>query len=199
MAHPPLVPLPRRIRVGIDVLCAALLALVVVRSVLVGADTRDLAMMAAVVFAALYATGRALPRVFASTGWIVGLSLVWVVLVVLVPEGAYLVLPLFALYLGVLPAAAGTTAVVVATIVAVVSLGLSGGFTLGGVVGPVLGAAFALLVGAGYRALRREAERSGDLARQLVSTRARLAAVQRELDAQQGAASREAADARSRL
>ena len=71
----------------------------------------------------------------------------------LTPDAAYLVFPLFFLYLHLLGRAGGPVAIVAATAVAVVALGLHGGWSVGGVVGPVVGAGVALLIGLGYLSL----------------------------------------------
>ncbi|QKS13509.1 sensor histidine kinase [Curtobacterium sp. csp3] len=185
MAHSTLTPVFVGLRTGLHVLSAALLALVVVR-IVVGGPTAPLAGVLAGAFAVVYLLGAVLARtvgsrrVLAGALWVVGLSVVWVGLLVLVPEAAYLVFPLFFLYLHVLPRVVGPAAVVAATLVAVVALGLHGGFTVGGVVGPLVGAGVALLIGLGYRALAREAAEREALVAELLATRDRLAATERE-------------------
>ncbi|RDH97887.1 signal transduction histidine kinase [Curtobacterium sp. AG1037] len=186
MAHSTLTPVFVGLRTGLHVLSAALLALVVVRIVVVGGPTAPLACVLAGAFAVVYLLGAVVARtagsrrVLAGALWVVGLSVVWVGLLVLVPEAAYLVFPLFFLYLHVLPRVVGPAAVVAATLVAVVALGLHGGFTVGGVVGPLVGAGVALLIGLGYRALAREAAEREALVAELLATRDRLAATERE-------------------
>ncbi len=186
MAHSTLTPVFVGLRTGLHVLSAALLALVVVRIVVVGGPTAPLAGVLAGAFAVVYLLGAVVARtagprrVLAGALWVVGLSVVWVGLLVLVPEAAYLVFPLFFLYLHVLPRVVGPAAVVAATLVAVVALGLHGGFTVGGVVGPLVGAGVALLIGLGYRALAREAAEREALVAELLATRDRLAATERE-------------------
>lgn len=186
MVHGTLTPVFVGLRTGLHVLSAALLALVVVRIVVEGGATAPLAGVLAGAFAVVYLLGavvaRGAPgrRAVAGPLWVGGLSVVWVALMVLVPEAAYLVFPLFFLYLHVLPRIVGPTAVVVATLVAVVALGVHGGFTLGGVVGPLVGAGVALLIGLGYRALDREAVEREALLAELIATRDRLAATERE-------------------
>ncbi|GGL88729.1 two-component sensor histidine kinase [Curtobacterium citreum] len=186
MAHSTLTPVFVGLRTGLHVLSAALLALVVVRIVVVGGPTAPLAGVLAGAFAVVYLLGAVVARtagprrVLAGALWVVGLSVVWVGLLVVVPEAAYLVFPLFFLYLHVLPRVVGPAAVVAATLVAVVALGLHGGFTVGGVVGPLVGAGVALLIGLGYRALAREAAEREALVAELLATRDRLAATERE-------------------
>ncbi|GAA1240090.1 sensor histidine kinase [Janibacter melonis] len=186
MRHSSLTPVFVGLRTGLHVLLAALLALVVVQVLARHDGTTWVALVLAALFALVYVLGARLAattgtrRAAASALWVGALTLVWVALLWLVPEAAYLVFPIFFLYLHVLPGAAGPVAVVLATGVAVVALGLHGGFTVGGVVGPLVGAGVALLIGLGYRALAREAVEREALLAELVATRDRLAATQRE-------------------
>ncbi|WP_416445800.1 sensor histidine kinase [Leucobacter sp. HNU] len=115
-----------------------------------------------------------------ATLWVAALTLLWAVLVWLAPEGAYLVFPLFFLYLHVLPGAGGIVAVIASTAIAILALGLHLGFSIGGVIGPLVGAGAAILIGLGYRALAREAAERQELVDELLRTRERLAATERE-------------------
>ncbi|MDY1006206.1 sensor histidine kinase [Curtobacterium sp. CFBP9011] len=186
MPHSTLTPVFVGLRTGLHVLFAALLALVVVRVVVVQDDTvwaeSGLAALFAVlyVFGARVATVRGRHRALVGALWIAALTTVWVALLVLVPEAAYLVFPLFFLYLHVLPRIVGPVAVVVATAIAIVALGVHGGFTVGGVIGPLVGAGVALLIGLGYRALAREAAEREALVAELLATRDLLAATERQ-------------------
>jgi len=186
MSHSTLTPVFIGLRTGLHVLVAALLALVVVQIAVDGASPTWLAVVLAAAFAGVYVAGARIAAVAATRRTLVGavwlavLTLVWIALLVLVPEAAYLVFPMFFLYLHVLPGAAGPVAVVIATGVAIVALGLHTGFTVGGVVGPLVGAGVALLIGLGYRALAREAVEREALLAELVATRDRLALTERE-------------------
>lgn len=186
MAHSTLTPVFVGLRTGLHVLFAALLALVVVRVVVVQDDTVGAESGLAALFAVLYvlgarvATVRGPRRTLVGALWIAALTTVWVALLVLVPEAAYLVFPLFFLYLHVLPRIVGPVAVVVATAISIVALGVHGGFTVGGVIGPLVGAGVALLIGLGYRALAREAVEREALVAELLATRDLLAATERQ-------------------
>ncbi len=186
MAHSTLTPVFVGLRTGLHVLSAALLALVVVRVLVDGGAGTWVRLALAAVFAGVYLLGAVVARgdgrrrTVAGAVWLVALTLVWIALLVGVPEAAYLVFPLFFLYLHVLPRIVGPVAVIAATLVAVVALGLHGGFTVGGVVGPLVGAGVALLIGLGYRALAREAVERGALVAELLATRDRLAVTERE-------------------
>jgi len=122
-----------------------------------------------------HARGRRLALV-----WLGVLSVEWILLVWLTPEAAYLVFPLFFLFLHLLGRWWGSAAIVVSTAIAICALGVHGGFTVGGVVGPLVGAGVALLIGLGYQALAREAAQREALMQELLDTRDRLATTERE-------------------
>ncbi|MGN6199783.1 sensor histidine kinase [Humibacter sp.] len=174
------------LRIGLHVLFVALLALVVVRVVLLGAPLVWPGLVLAVLLGLVYLAGiwvihvPAERRRLASVLWLAALSAIWIGLLFLVPEAAYLVFPLFFLYLHLLPMPYGPVAVLVATAVSIVALGLHGGFSVGGVVGPLLGAGVALLIGLGYQELARDAAEREALLTELLATQDRLAASERE-------------------
>lgn len=174
------------LRIGLHVLFVALLALVVVRIALLGNALTWLGLGLAVLLALVYLGGiwvihvPADRRRLVSVLWLAVLSAIWIGLLFLVPEAAYLVFPLFFLYLHLLPMPWSPIAVVVATGVSIVALGLHGEFTVGGIVGPLLGAGVALLIGLGYRELARDAAEREALLTELIATQDRLAASERE-------------------
>jgi signal transduction histidine kinase len=174
------------LRIGLHVLFAALLALVIVRVVLLDPPHAVLGLVLAVLLGLVYLGGiwvvhvPAPRRRLVTMLWLAALTIIWVGLLFLVPEAAYLVFPLFFLYLHLLPMPYAPILVVATTAVAIVALGLHGGFTLGGVVGPLVGAGVALLIGLGYRELARDAEEREALLAELLTTRDRLAASERE-------------------
>jgi signal transduction histidine kinase len=181
MSHRPLAPVFAGLRIGLHALFAGLLALVIVRVLVTGAGAIPIAL--AVALGAVYGTGAWIARGGRSVAgivWVLGLTAVWAALVWLVPEAAYLVFPLFFLYLHVLPGVAGPLAVVATTALTIAAFALHGGLTVGGVVGPVVGAGVALLIGLGYAALERRATEREELMAELLATRDRLAAAERE-------------------
>lgn len=202
MTHSALSPVFTALKLGLHALVVALIALVIVRSLTLGGATAVPAIVLAVVMLVSYAAGAALgtrarrsatdaassqasadvarrhgPIVVA---WLVLLTLEWIVLVLLSPDAAYLVFPLFFLYLHLLPRAVAVPAVVVATLAAIVAIGVHSGFSVGGVVGPLVGAAVAVAIGLGYEALAREAAERERLIAELVAAREELAARGRE-------------------
>lgn len=112
--------------------------------------------------------------------WLLALTIEWVILLWLSPVAAYLVFPLFFLYLHLASRAWGTVAIVATTGLAICALGMHEGWSVGGIVGPLVGAGVAILIGLGYQALAREAEQRDALMRELLATRGQLAATEHE-------------------
>lgn len=202
MTHSALSPVFTALKLGLHALVVALIGLVIVRSITIGGASALPAVILAVVMLASYAAGAVLaararravvgehpspasedvarrhgPLVL---GWLALLSLEWVALVLLSPDAAYLVFPLFFLYLHLLPRAVAVPAVVIATVAAIFAIGVHSGFSVGGVVGPLVGAAVAVAIGLGYEALAREAAERERLIGELVAAREELAERGRE-------------------
>jgi len=186
MVHRDLTRVFRMLRVGLHGLFVALLALVVARLLLLGGGQMWGGLVLCVLLGLVYASGIRVVRApesrrrLASVLWLVVMSLIWIGLLLIVPEAAYLVFPLFFLYLHLLPSPGGTILVIAATVVAIAALAMHGGLTVGIVVGPLLGAGVALLIGLGYRELARDAAEREALLAELLATRDRLAASERE-------------------
>lgn len=186
MGRAALTPVFVGLRSGLHVLFAALTILVITRALLVPTDARSVVIALAVVLLLTYGCGALVAR--ADSGrrrtwrlfWLAALTAQWALLLWLTPEAAYLVFPLFFLYLHVLGRWWGAAAIVAATAVAVCALGLHAGWSVGGVVGPLVGAGVALLIGLGYQTLAREALQREALMRELLATRGQLAATERE-------------------
>lgn len=186
MTEPGLTRVFLLLRLGLHGLFFALLVLVAVRVGVTDGPHEWRALSLTALLGCIYAAGmvmKYLPNAArrpARLLWLAMLSSTWIALVVLVPDATYLVFPLFFLYLHLLPWKFGAVAVAGATSVAVVVLGFSTGFTVGGVVGPLVGAGVALLIGLGYAALARDAAERERLLTELLATRDRLAASERE-------------------
>ena len=185
MAHTALTPVFVGLRTGLHVLFLALAGLVIVRAIAVPTDASVTVIALTVVLVATYAFGavltrRARARSIAPLAWLAVLTVEWAVLLWLIPDAAYLVFPLFFLYLHLLGRWWGSAAILVSTIVAICALGVHSGWTVGGVVGPLVGAGVALLIGLGYQALAREAEQREALVRELIATQGQLAATEHE-------------------
>ena len=201
MSHSTLDPVFTGLRIGLHVLVVGLAAFAVVRAFAVSSPSEWWTLLVGIAFVAVYVAGAAAARTAtgrfrggrgSALAWIALLTLLWAVLVWLSPEGAYIVFPLFFLYLHVLPTRGAISAIVVTTLFAIVALGLHLGFSVGGVVGPLIAAGVAVLIGLAYRALRQEARERELLLAELLRTRQQLAETERE----QGALSERARLAR---
>lgn len=189
MSHSTLAPVFTGLRFGLHTLLIGLAGFTVVRAYVVSSPAATWTLVMGIAFVAVYLAGAWAARAQGESGvsrrgdavgWIAALTLLWAVLTWLSPEGAYLVFPLFFLYLHVLPGRGGVAAIVVTTAFAILALGLHLGFSVGGVIGPLVGAGVALLIGLAYRALRREAEERERLVAELIRTRQHLAQTERE-------------------
>ena len=188
MAHTALTPVFVALRAGLHALFAALALLVITRAVLAPTALSGLIVALTALLLISYAAGALLARARAGRGlaqgwralWLGAITLEWIALLWLTPEAAYLVFPLFFLYLHLLGRMWGPAAIVAATTIAICALGVHGGWTVGGVVGPLVGAGVALLIGLGYQALAREAEQREALMQELLATRGQLAATEHE-------------------
>ncbi len=186
MAHTALTPVFVGLRMALHVLFVALTVLVIVRAILTPAPTTVTVVALAVILLGTYAAGGFFAR-SATNGrrlagylWLLLVSVEWLALVWLIPEGAYLVFPLFFLYLHLLPRWWGAVAVLAATGLSIVALGIRAGWTVGGVIGPLVGAGVAIVIGLGYRSLAREASERNLLVAELIATQSRLAATEHE-------------------
>ena len=186
MPHTALTPVFVGLRTGLHALFAALAILVIVRAVMSPTESSVAAIALALVMMATYGAGAATTRTTHQRGrvlrrlWLAALTLEWAILLWLTPEAAYLVFPLFFLYLHLLGPRWGAAAIIIATGTAICALGIHGGWSLGGVIGPLVGAGVALLIGLGYQALAHEAEQRETLMRELLATRGQLAAIEHE-------------------
>lgn len=186
MTHTALTPVFVGLRTGLHVLFVALSALVIGRAIWATTSDSLTIVAATVVLMITYGGGGYLAlstrsgRRTGSRVWLGILTAEWVGLLWLTPESAYLVFPLFFLYVHVLGRPFGPVAVVGVTVVAICALGFHNGWTVAGVIGPLVGAAVALLIGFGYQALAQEAAERETLVAQLIATRSRLAATEHE-------------------
>ena len=185
MSHSTLAPVFTGLRLGLHALLIGLAVFAVVRAFVVESPTAVATLVAGTAFVAAYAAGALLargrrPRRGIALVWIAALTVIWGVLVWLSPEGAYLVFPLFFLYLHLLPGGAGVAAILATTGYAICALGFHLGFSIGGVIGPLVGAGVALLIGFAYRALSRESAEREALLAELLRTRQQLARTERE-------------------
>lgn len=179
--HPsPLTPVVTALRLGLHVLVTALVAVVVIRALLPGADYSIAVVVLSAGFLAVYFTGAAIGgRRGGMLLWLGALTVLWLLLVAFSADAIYLAFGLFFLFLHLLPRPVNYLAVAAATGVAVAGFGLHRGWSVAGVIGPVLGAAVAVGIAAGYRMLFRESAERERLITELLSTRASLAEQER--------------------
>lgn len=125
--------------------------------------------------------GQAEPAVApAGVMWFAALTVLWVALLWLSPDAAYLAFPLFFLALHLLPRTPSLFVVGAVAVLAVVGIARHAGWSVGGIVGPLVGAGVAVLIGLGYRSLVDEARERDRLVAELLATRDELAASQHE-------------------
>lgn len=186
MTHTALTPVFVGLRTGLHALFVALALLVIARAILVPSPSGDAVIGLSIVVLVTYASGALLARPgglrarIRGRAWLAVLTLEWVCLLWLSSDAAYLVFPLFFLYLHLLGRWWGSVAIATSTLIAVCALGMHGGWSVGGVVGPFVGAGVALLIGLGYQALAREATQREALMKELLDTRGQLAATEHE-------------------
>ncbi|MFJ8966469.1 sensor histidine kinase [Lentzea sp. NPDC102401] len=183
MNAPALTPTNRVLTWCLHLLFLALLVLAMARAV-AGGHPRAWAVVAvALVCGAVYAAGPLLPRVrtsrLAAAGWLGAVSAVWLVLVLLTPDGVWVAFPLYFLQLHLLPRRAGLVAVIATALAAITAFGAHQAvFSPVAAIGPLLGAAVAVAVVWSYQALYRESEQRRRLIEELTATRADLARAQ---------------------
>lgn len=113
--------------------------------------------------------------------WLAGITTLWVALMVLSPDFAWVCFPLFFLHLHILTRRHAMVAIAVMTVVVIVALSLhAGGPNPGLVLGPLIGAVFSVVVGLAYSALHTESRARLESLIELRRTQGELAASQRE-------------------
>ncbi|GGE92446.1 sensor histidine kinase [Mycetocola zhadangensis] len=188
MNHSALTPVFAVLRWSLHSLLIALIVVVMVRAVMVDDPATAVIHALSVLLLATYLGGSLVahlePEFVASSRWVPLLwvsllTIFWGGLLAVTPDAAFIVFPLFFLYLQLLPAKAAVTAVTLSTAITILAIGVPSGFAVGGVIGPLIGAGVAVTIGFGYRALYREAEERQQLITELLETRGELAAAER--------------------
>lgn len=181
MQRSPLTPVFAGLQLGLHVLVVALAGVVFLRAIVDDTALMPYIIALTVIFTAIYLFGVVKRlRGNAARWWLALLTLVWIVLMALSAEAAYLVFGLFFLYVHLLRRPWSLVAVVAATSVAVIGTGLHRGWSIAGAIGPMIGAAVAVAIGFGYQALYREAAERGRLIDELMNTREELASTSRD-------------------
>ncbi|MET3368671.1 UNVERIFIED_CONTAM: signal transduction histidine kinase [Jeotgalibacillus campisalis] len=118
--------------------------------------------------------------------WLAAVMLLWLLLLLVSSDFAWVAFPLFFLQLHLLPRGLALPAIAVSTALLVGTLWFhsrgssDGGLQLSMILGPVFGAVFAVVTGLAYRALFLEAENQRTVADELRRTRAELARTQHD-------------------
>ncbi|MGO4591643.1 sensor histidine kinase [Paenarthrobacter sp. 2TAF44] len=192
----------RVLRISLHVGFAALLLVAVVRLL---AGTAGSATPVAIIaglglsaaLALVYLVGTILEKRHASNGsrfdptpysgwWLAAVMVLWLLLLLVSSDFAWVAFPLFFLQLHVLPRRLALPAIVVSTALLIGALwfhsrgAADGGLQLAMVLGPMFGAGFAVVTGLAYRALFLEAENQRVVADDLRRTRAELAKTQHD-------------------
>ncbi|OFI36495.1 histidine kinase [Arthrobacter sp. SW1] len=189
----------RVLRVSLHVGFAVLLLVAVVRLLIAASSPVGLGagLLLSVLLAAVYLAGTLLEKRHAvdpsrfdpsrfALHWLGAVTLLWLLLLLVSSDFAWVAFPLFFLQLHLLPLRWALPAVGASTALLVGSLWFhsrgtgDGGLQLAMVLGPVFGAAFAVVTGLAYRALYLEAESQRVAAEELRRTRAELARSQHE-------------------
>ncbi|MFD4675315.1 sensor histidine kinase [Lentzea sp. NPDC058450] len=181
----PVAPINQVLTRCLHLLLIALLALAATRAVTAGQPQAGAVIVVAVLCAAVYVLGPLSPRVRSSrvvaARWLGAVTVAWLVLVILTPDGVWVAFPLYFLQLHLLPRKAGLVAVSITALTAIAAFAAhQGTFSPAAAIGPALGAAVAVAVVWGYQALYRENEQRRRLIEELTATRADLAAAQHD-------------------
>ena len=174
------------LRTGLHIFFTSLVALVVIRAIVTASPSSIVVIPLAAVLLATYGLGgrvlrRGRARLRASgVLWLLALTVEWLLLLLLMPEAAYLVFPLSFILLHLLPDWWGILTVLGATGLSIGALGLHSGFSQGGIVGPLVGAGVAIVISLGYRSQAAQSVERERLMRELVATRGQLAATEHE-------------------
>lgn len=166
---------------GVHILTAILLVVALLSSVQLPFGEAALNLLLCSGFAVLYFYGSAdLPSWKEPTQllWIVGLTMVWILAMLLSPVGIYLVFSLFFVYLRVMDDARGVVSVIFAVLVTVVTQ-IPNGLTVGGVMGPAVSATVVLAIHYVFRTLSKVTKEREELIDQLLATRTQLAETER--------------------
>ncbi|HEU4807474.1 MAG TPA: sensor histidine kinase [Homoserinimonas sp.] len=180
----PLTPVFLGLRIALHTTVTLLALFVIVRAVALALPQLSWIVAMAIILLATYVSGafllRSGPSRLIQVCWLAAVTAEVAALVWLTSDAAFLVFPLFFLHLHLVPIRWAVPLIAGTTAFTIVALATRTGWSVGGVVGPIIGAAVAVVIGLGYRALYRETEERQRLIDDLVSTRHALAARERE-------------------
>lgn len=181
---PSLTPMFLGMRIALHTLVVSLTIFVIVRTVIEPTEQSSWVVALSIMLLTSYVGGAFLARTGVSRGvqlfWLALVTFEGLILAVLTPDAAFLVFPLFFLQLHLLPPRWAIPGVVGSTIVTILAMSLHIGWSVGAMLGPLIGAAVAVVIGLGYRALYEQTEERQLLIDELLATREELAARERE-------------------
>lgn len=179
-------PIFNSLRMVLNLVVVSLIGFIVVREAMEGDSQGVVAIVLAAGFLATYAGGAVWLRREASTSqplvlvWLGLLTAEALALVWISPNAAYLVFPLFFLYLHLMPKWWGVVAVALCTMLTIGIFAIEDRISAAGVIGPVIAAIVAVTIGLGYRALYWENQERMRLIEELLATREELIEKERE-------------------
>ncbi len=186
VSHPPFKPVIVSMTLALNLSLLGLCAFVVVSAFVRNSPNAVWLAIGTGVFIVGYVIGVGVFKVDSGTKttvktvWLLALTVVWGVLVALSVDAAYLIVPMFLLYLWMLPGPVGAIAVVASAAMVIALSESQAGWTIGGVLGPLAGAIIAVILGLGSAALLSEIQERERLMNDLVEARDLLAAQERE-------------------
>lgn len=186
MREPALAPQLATLRLVLSAVILGLAVLVIVRGALSGTTSGWIAVVLAALFLGVYALGARRLEWWPETraplmvGWLSLLTALALVLIWITPNAAYLVFPLFILYLALLPGNWGVAAIAASLVLMFGILAIEDRLSTGGVAGPIIAAVVSVAIGLGYRALYWESQERQRLIEQLLATQGELAERERE-------------------
>ncbi len=177
-----LTPVFTGLRISTYLLLVGLVAFAAVRSVLVGIETGQWAKPIAVTTLAgvflltflLGALGWIRRNKALRITWLLAMTVEWALLGLFTTDAAFIVFPLFFLFLHLLPRYWGIGMVSLATLFVILILARESGWGVGGIIGPIIGAIVAIVIARGYELLFAEAREREALIADLVTTRQAL-------------------------
>lgn len=189
----------RVLRVSLHVGFAVLLLVAVVRLAVAGLSSfaTGAGLLLALFLAAVYLAGTVLEKRHAANSerfdpkpyarwWLAVVVFLWLLLMLISPDFAWIAFPLFFLELHILPRRFALPAIALSTALLIAAMWFhnrgagADALQLAMVLGPVFGAAFAVVTGLAYRALYVEAENQRHAAEELRRTRAELSRSQHD-------------------
>lgn len=169
------------IRSGLHVMTGLLLAVAIGSSLRLEFNDAAFNLLLCTVFAVFYYVGFEQVRFWGELrrqAWMAAVVGIWILVMLLVPVGIYLIFPVYFVVLRAMPDIRGVVSVLFATALAIL-MQIPNGITLGGVMGPAVSAAVTLAMFYAVRTLIRLNRQREEAVQELMATRDQLAESQR--------------------